>query len=169
MRDLSVSSMYYILINSNVRNSDDSQQAIVKREDFIKGLKRVFLSDNILNFINILDEADSEFSKPELLTRVQSDVIMEKGDQRDFFHAHITVKIWHRTTLRLCTNDIAQYFNLKYDMSVYVAKPKIVPDYSITYQRYGEKSMENKPRLIIQGTLTYRDGDVDHFFNQYTK
>jgi hypothetical protein len=167
MRIESVSSRWWMLINSNIKESDTRPEAVRKRKDFVEALKRIFLSKNILNFIDIKDEDDRDMPKEKLISRIDSEVALEVGTKGGFLHAHVLITVHHRSTIRLDSNRIMQYVSLKYNFSIYVSPPQLKPDQSIFFVRYQEKTMKRAPRLIIQGRLTFPDGHTDAFFHQY--
>ena len=148
MRLESVSSRYWFEINSNVVATNKSPEAVRKLQDFRDGLDRIFLSKNVLKFIDIIDQEDLEdqIPKQKLISKIDSQAVIEVGPARGFLHAHILVTIIHRTTLRFTTNWIARYFNLKYKDSFYVSPGRIKPDLGISFIRYMEKTMKKMPR-----------------------
>ena len=107
MRLESVSSRYWFEINSNVVATNKSPEAVRKLQDFRDGLDRIFLSKNVLNFIDIIDQEDLEdqIPKQKLISKIDSQAVIEVGPARGFLHAHILVTIIHRTTLRFTTSN----------------------------------------------------------------
>ena len=141
MRLQSVSSRWFLLINSNVKEGNKTPAAMKKR-DFVLALKRIFLSRNILNFITIIDEEDEDMPKDKLISKVESDVALEVGPKTDCLHAHVLITIHHRSTIRFDTNMIMQYIALKYGFSVYASRPQLKDDTSIFFTRYQEKTLK---------------------------
>lgn len=161
MRDKSVSSKYWFVLNSNVRMDDHTPAAAEKRANFFAGLKRVFMSQNILNFVKIKDEDDQSADKKQLISKMTSNVALEVGGTNDYLHAHCTVTIYHRTTVLFDVNDVSKYFYKKYGLTIFGSPPKIIPDPSITIYRYEEKQRKQPREWSLTAELEDIDGKVE--------
>lgn len=182
MRDKVVSSYYSFLINSNivVPEHDDKENRVEespvdkKLRRFKDGLKQIFLSKNILNFIHLVGIRDPEtkimaenedigMDKKDLIDKIGVECMLEVGPRDRKLHAHVTVQIFHRTTLKFVTNDIITYFAQKKKLSVYVSPPKIISDYSVTLYQYQVKQLRGKPNLKINSSIV-GEGEEKNFF-----
>ena len=163
MRDKVVRSKYFILVNSNTSIYNRSPEGRKRLNNFISGIKHIFFTKDVLNFIKILDEDDVDKPLYKLLNEIDIDINFEYGDNNDFLHAHIIVSIDHMSKIKFITNRIVRFFNLKYNMSVFVPPPKLVSDNTVSVVNYAKKQMKKK-FLIIASRINYIDGDME-FFN----
>lgn len=191
MRDKVVSSYYSFLINSNIvvpegegegeggghnkENERDVSDSERKIKIFKDGLKRIFLSTNILNFIHlmgirdkvtkvIIPNEDIGTNKKDLIDKINTECVLEIGPRDRKLHAHVTVQIYHRTTLKFMTNDIITYFAQKKKISVFVSPPKIISDFSVNLYQYQVKDVEYKLHLRINSSLI-GEGEELNFFH----
>jgi len=167
MRDKTVCSKYSFLINSNQPVTDQSPRALRRMNDFLLGLKRVFLSPNIINFILIKDEEDKQYPKPSLLSKIDADVSVEIGPEKKHLHAHVVVTIHHRTTVMLETNRVGRFIMQQYGHPIYVSPPKIIPDNTIALVQYSEKQRRKIHPLIIRSAISTEDGNTEFFNKQF--
>lgn len=168
MRTKTVSSSYWFLINSNVSALDTSTIGLQHLRNFTDGLQRIFLSQNILNFIKILDTDDENIPKQDLISKIEADVEIETGSKRNMVHAHVIIKIHHRTTIKFITNRISRFYARKYNQVVYTEPPKIIADHSIFFTQYQEKTRPKPGKLVIKNTIIPEDGTPMDFFYRYT-
>jgi len=170
MHDQALVSTYFHQINSNVRYDDHSPEAERKKAIFVEGLKRVYLTDNILNMIIVRNEEDieEEIPKPTLIQSIEAKLNLEVGDERNFYHCHILLTIRHHSAgLMYVSNRVADYFKHKYGVSFYVSPAIQRQDFSFQYDRYLQKRLKRLPQLVINNTLTYLDGEADVYFKNY--
>ena len=167
MRPNLVSSSYWFLINSNlnIHNPQPSNQKKIK--EFREAINRIFLSRNILNFIEIKDEADQKVPKNELINEIRSEVTLEIGEKIGLLHAHVSITVYHRTTISLNVNGMGNFIRKEYGFSVYTSPPKIISDYSVQIKRYQFKQMKRIPKLKIISVVTDENGMSKNFFFQY--
>jgi hypothetical protein len=159
MRDQVVSSAYLFGINTNTK----SDQYRIK--SFLDGLKRIFLSPNILNFIRINDEEDkAQHNKKDLISKIEIDINTEVGPHNSFVHCHCYVVIYHYTNLTLVGKDIQQYFANKYRIPVTVSPPKIQSDSKIHYIRYLQKQRKSRIPLTIQSRIVPEEGQPQTYY-----
>jgi len=172
MREKYVGSTYLGLINSNVSLNHSTPAKLEKVKKFIEGIKRLFLSSNILNMIEIKDPEDEGIPKDKLIQRINMEVYPEVGPEEGFVHVHYKVQIFHRTTLRLDCNRIANFFKNLYHMSVYAAPPKIISDRSVSMFNYGIKGRKKQGKLVIRSQIEGLDeipGIDDEDFLSYSR
>jgi len=167
MRDNIVSSSYWFLANSNCSNFNPSPANQQKIKNFLEGIKRIFLSRNILNFIDIISEEDKNIPKQDLILEIRSELIEEVGEQNGMVHFHISVTIYHRTTLKLNVNRMAKFFIKMYNQVVYFSPPRIIPDNSVSIKRYQFKTVKRFPKLKINSTLVDIDNKSQNYFYAY--
>lgn len=167
MRDLPVSSSYWFLINSNCSIHNPHPDSILKLKNFREYINRVFLSRNILNFINITNPDDKNIPKEQLFTELKSEVILEVGDNNNFLHAHITITVYHRTSIRLAIDKLSKFFSHNYHSVIYISPPKIIPDNSVLIKRYQYKALKKFPLLKIDSTITDELGVSKNYFFKY--
>ncbi len=165
MRDNIVSSSYWFLINSNlnVHNPLNTKKMV----DFKEGIDRIFLSRNLLNFIRVKDEADSKIDKEKLLSEIRSEAILEIGDKNGLLHCHVSTTIYHRSTIKLETNDIAKFFTKNYGFVVYVSPPRLVSDHSVMIKRYQLKNIKNYPKLRIESVVIDENGEAKNYYKVF--
>lgn len=163
-RDKLVITFFTGMINSNVSLKKDTPENRQKVAKFIRGLKRIFLSSNILNLIEILPneergEDDRSIPKPDLLGSVESVASVEIGSERGFVHVHYSISVVHFTTLYLNTNTIMKMFKEFEGISVLSGPPKLKNESlsKINHLRYVEKEKTKKRRLLITGRIENLD------------
>jgi hypothetical protein len=148
MRDKIVVSSYFITLNSNVSVWQDDNKDKIK--SFACGIKRIFLSRNVLNFIKILDKDDkATYDIRDLLNEINSEITFEVGPSNGYLHIHGLVTIFHRSTIKLVTNRFTRYFAKKYGLSIFSMPPRIIPNNSGSLKTYSYKDLSSVPRLSI--------------------
>jgi hypothetical protein len=76
-------------------------------DEFIKLIKRLFLSRNIVNFITMTDKKGGEFREltvqdvKDNVDKVESSGAMEVGEVNQMLHCHFLVQIYHYNLFRL--------------------------------------------------------------------
>jgi len=163
MRDKLIRSRYFILINSNVSINTTTDIGKKHLQSFLKGMKEIFLSKNILNFIKIKDENDINIPKEKLIADITIEANLEYGDKNDYLHAHADVAIDHKTTLMLVTNRIVKYFAEKYNLSVFIPPPRIISDNSIAVKTYSRKMHIKHNFLYIFARLIQLNGETETY------
>lgn len=157
VRSETVSSRYSLVINSNSTMLNPTPEAIHKREQFQKGIRRIFLSRNILNFIDIIDEDCKGIPKEKLISEISCNVIEEVGGIKGHLHCHLDVAIYHRTSVNLNSPKITKYFAQVMGIAVFAQAPRIVADPTVNIRRYAEKHLKSNPPLTIHSRVIQND------------
>lgn len=103
-------SNYLITINTQIRSFGvgcDEERCAIKEQELRKCLSSMLDPNNIPNLIEITREGD----KFEVGTIEDIDVsyVIETRGKRDMLHAHMLIKIQHRTLIRLKYGAIKQH------------------------------------------------------------
>jgi len=176
MRPKPVISHFEFMVNSNVpvpHGIDDiseiqpgTARVNPKLFKFMDGLRRIFLSRNILNFIHITDKDDKREPKEDLIDKISSEVQVEIAPTTRMLHVHTTLIVHHRTTVAIQPTDFIIYFKNRYGMSIYASVPRILSDLSVRNYRYFDKGRKQKPALRIINSIIHSSGENMENFNK---
>jgi len=175
MRPKPVCSHLEFMINSNVpvpAGIDDMNEiepgtagVNPKLFKFLDGMRRIFLSRNILNFIHVIDQEDRGEPKQDLLDKITTEAQIEIAPTTRMLHAHITLIVYHRTTIEVQPMDFLAYFKKRYGMSIYASMPRIVSDFGVRNYQYFDKGRVQKPALRIINSIVHSTGEQMENFN----
>lgn len=164
MRDTLVSSKYHILINSNTHVTPENKDKLKK---FVDGLKRILLSVNILNFIDIINDEDIKTPIQKLLYNIRIESTIETAPNTKYLHSHIKLTIQHFTTVDFNMRRLKKFFKHKIGMSVF-AVSKLASDSSLFETRYQIKDKDrDQMRLKIISDLSPENDKVQFFSYQF--
>jgi len=175
MRPKPVLSHFEFMVNSNIPvpfGIDDmsgvkpgTARVSPKLFKFLDGMRRIFLSRNILNFIHITDQKDRKEPKQDLLDKITTECQIEIAPTTRMLHAHITLIVHHRSTIAIQPTDFLVYFKKRYDMSIYASTPRIVSDFGVRNYQYFDKGRLQKPALRIINSIVHSTGEQMENFN----
>lgn len=166
MRSDLVGSKYFILINSNTRTSDDTPEAIKRKRDFISGLRRIFLSKNILNFIDITNPEDFKIPIEDLLYKIRIEGQLETAPETGYLHCHIDLLVQHFSTIDIRGDRFGKFFKKIYNLNVFSPPPKLGSDMSLAHSRYLIKGKTVK--LNISSLLRHENGPPENYYKDFT-
>ena len=168
MRDELVSSKYFILINSNTSKHDKSPEAMKRKDDFLAGLKRIFLSPNILNFIDVINPDDSKEKITDLIYQIKIELQLETAPNNGYVHCHVDLTIDHWTTIDVQGRRFTKFFKKFYNLPVFCPIPKLVPNLNLIQTRYLIKGKSrNSLKLRINSIFSQEDGPTLFFSKHY--
>lgn len=169
IREQTVSSSYFIMLNSNSPIADLSPEAVEKRELFEHAIRRIFASNNILNMIRINDPSVQGIPKERLISEINIRLNGEIAPQQLTLHYHGIVNIYHRTNLTLSNVRVMRWVAREYGISIFMSPPRIVSDLSIAMRRYSEKGQRINPPLFISSRILDIDGNAQHYNYQFPR
>ena len=168
MRDKIVRSHYFFVVNSNTSIKNKTPEGKKRLEDFVIGLKKIFLSENILNFIRINDEKDKNIPKQKLIMDINTEIDLEYGPENGYLHAHIDMIIDHMSNITLVCNRITKYYADKFGLSVFCPPPRFITDNTHAIKKYSRK-MQRYTNLYITTQLINIDGEREIFTKKYSR
>lgn len=150
-------SKFFVTINSQA--NDSTVESRKKQAIFKKAIEKMFLSTNILNFLQVRNQSDDElYSKKDLIYDITVETVFEVGSKQGRLHTHSTITVRHFSTFGMYSKKIIDYFAVKSHISVY-AKATWVRSNDVMAVRYLMKGQKrSKKRFEIKSTLRYLDG-----------
>lgn len=170
MREEYYGSLYIGLINSNISSKDSRFRE--KTDIWINGMKRMFLSSNVLNLIEIKSEEDNDIPKHQLIGTIEFNGVFEIGGKLGMPHCHYRIRIIHKTSVMFNTNRIMDLFRIWYNVSIYAGPPTLVGDRTIGFERYLDKAKTTKIKTSIVNVIrgidefTWRPEHGPQFFTK---
>lgn len=160
MREKIVGTKYFLTINSNLTDTPANKS---KLQGFVKGVKRLLLSNNLLNMIRILSPKDEKIPKKQLIQEINTDASIEVGQKVHRVHLHATIMIWHRTTLSLSGIRIHEYLLKQTGLSCGVnIRVRDLAKGEVSTKRYLQKG-KPQPKYFLQANLSGLKGKSNHF------
>lgn len=159
MREEVAGSHYWMTINSNTNANRKDPDSVKRLKAFNDGLKRLFLSHNIFNFIDINDANDAGHKLGDLFHQVKCEVATEIGPTMGYLHAHCQITITHYTSITLNHERIKKWFRKTYGLKVFIAC-WLKRDTSVGDVRYLIKSHQKRTTPIVSNSINFNGGQI---------
>lgn len=160
LRTKTVSTRYFILIDSKIKNIPENLDKI---QLFKKTIEKIFFSLNILNFLKIEVDASKKLPVENVITSIRSVCVGEVGSVMNSLHYHCDIAILHRTRLQIQNRRITKYIIKNVGIVPFVAPPNIIADMSASIFTYQMKDVLHYPKLKISAEITHSGGVEKHF------
>lgn len=159
MKEKLFTSRWFVTINSNQANTPENKTKI---DNFTKIIKRLVLSRMFLNFLQVNDEKDADKDKESLITEGDVVGVFEVGKQRQLYHTHIDITLYHRSNFSLVGHLVHAWILQKSGLSCAV-QVKFIPNAPDLYiKRYQLKDTE-LDTFSWHCTLKLLNGKVLHY------
>ena len=157
MRNEIVGSSFFFTINANITANE--KQNLPLMDKFGQVMRKLVLSQMMLNFIVVKDEEDARMDKKDLINSIDSKFQLEVGQKYHRLHTHGVLKIFHYSTITFNDDKLKKWLVQQMDRGVMLnVRFANSGAEEIRMLRYVEKNRTEKKPMSVTASLTELSG-----------